>query len=90
MQAGPGGIIGGAPPFGDILRLFGMPVGGIHGDAVYSQEDLDRVISQLMEQHQAGNAPGPASEEAIDALPRRKITKEDQGEGGKADCSICK
>ncbi|KXT18014.1 hypothetical protein AC579_9602 [Pseudocercospora musae] len=89
VQAGPGGMMGGPPGFGDILRLFGMPHGGVHGDVVYSQEALDRIITQLMEQHQTGNAPGPATEEAIDALPKRKITAKDQGDNGKADCSIC-
>jgi hypothetical protein len=73
----------------DIFSMMGMPVGGQHGDAVYSQQALDRVITQLMEQHQAGNAPPPASEAAIDSLPKRKITEEDLGEGGQADCSIC-
>lgn len=61
-----------------------------HGDAVYSQEALDRIISQLMEQHQSGNAPGPASAEAIASLPQKTIAKEDLDETtGKADCSIC-
>ena len=60
-----------------------------HGDAVYSQEALDRIISQLMEQNQS-NAPGPASAEAISSLPQKEITKEDLDETtGKADCSIC-
>src|SRR4051794_21961977 len=40
---------------------------GVAGDAVYTQEALDRVISQLMEQHTGGNAPGPAPEGAIAA-----------------------
>ncbi|EME86077.1 uncharacterized protein MYCFIDRAFT_90342 [Pseudocercospora fijiensis CIRAD86] len=84
-----GGIMGGPSGFPDILRLFGMPHGGVQGDAVYTQEALDRIITQLMEQHQTGNAPGPATEEAIDALPKRKITAKDQGDSGKADCSIC-
>lgn len=65
------------------------PPGGVHGDAVYSQEALDRIVSQLMEQHQTGNAPGPASEAAIRSLPTRPITKEDGGDSGSADCSIC-
>ncbi|EON63618.1 hypothetical protein W97_02846 [Coniosporium apollinis CBS 100218] len=60
-----------------------------HGDAVYTQEALDRVISQLMEQNQTGNAPGPAPESAIKSLPKRKVTPEDMGAEGRADCSIC-
>lgn len=65
------------------------PPGGVHGDAVYSQEALDRIVSQLMEQHQAGNAPGPASEAAIRSLPTRPITEADGSDAGLADCSIC-
>jgi E3 ubiquitin-protein ligase RNF115/126 len=65
------------------------PPGGVHGDAVYSQEALDRIVSQLMEQHQTGNAPGPATETAIRSLPSRPITEADAGDSGSADCSIC-
>lgn len=89
MNARPGG--GGMPPVpvADFFQLFGMGPGGVHGDAVYSQEALDRIITQLMEQHQTGNAPGPASEEAIESLPKRQITQKDLNESGTADCSIC-
>jgi E3 ubiquitin-protein ligase RNF115/126 len=86
MMGGPPGMLG---PFANIFQLFGAPPGGVAGDAVYTQEALDRIMTQLMEQHQAGNAPGPASEQAIESLPKRIITKEDQGESGKAECSIC-
>lgn len=82
---GPHGI---PAPLANLLSMFGPP-GGVMGDAVFSQEDLDRVITQLMEQHQTGNAPGPASEAAIKALPTKEISKEDQGENGRAECSIC-
>ncbi|KAL2008620.1 hypothetical protein VTN00DRAFT_6814 [Thermoascus crustaceus] len=60
-----------------------------HGDAVYSQEELDRVISQLINQNQNGNAPPPASQSAIHSLPRKKIDREMLGPEGKAECSIC-
>lgn len=82
----------GAPVFpATLLQLLNhlAPTGGVHGDAVYSQEALDRVVSQLMEQHQTGNAPGPASESAIKSLPKRPITEKDMGDSGTADCSIC-
>ncbi|KAM0724275.1 hypothetical protein Q7P37_000157 [Cladosporium fusiforme] len=72
-----------------LLNTLGGPAGGVHGDAVYSQEALDRIVSQLMEQHQTGNAPGPASESAIKSLPRRSITEADAGDSGTADCSVC-
>lgn len=90
-EAGPFGPHG--MPFGPLsaglMQMFGLPLGGIHGDAVYSQEGLDRIISQLMEQHQTGNAPGPASEAAINNLPKRAITEKDFSDGGTAECSIC-
>jgi hypothetical protein len=65
-------------------RIFG---GGAGGDYVYSQAELDRIVSQLMEQHQ-GNAPPPAAEEDIKALPRIKVTEAMVLEG--LDCTVCK
>ncbi|KAK3711555.1 hypothetical protein LTR37_009546 [Vermiconidia calcicola] len=82
-----GGGPGGMGPFGNLFQMFGPP--GVAGDAVYTQEALDRIMTQLMEQHQTGNAPGPATEAAISSLPKKVITKQDQGESGKAECSIC-
>ncbi|TKA77815.1 hypothetical protein B0A55_04591 [Friedmanniomyces simplex] len=78
-------------PFGNIFHMLGMPGmgNGQFGDAVFSQEALDRVMTQLMEQHQAGNAPGPASDAAIKSLPTRQIEITDLGETGKAECTIC-
>lgn len=60
-----------------------------HGDVVYSQEALDRVISQMMEQYSGSNAPGPASENAIASLPRKKIELGMLDDEGKAECTIC-
>lgn len=60
-----------------------------HGDAVYSQEELDRVISQLVEQNTNGSAPPPASQNAIQNLPKKKVDQEMLGSEGKAECSIC-
>lgn len=80
---------GGPMMFGDLFQLLGMAHGGAHGDAVYSQEALDRVITQLMEQHQSGNAPGPASAEAIENLAKKQISTKDLDENGEANCSIC-
>lgn len=59
------------------------------GDAVYSQEELDRVISQLIDHAQQGNGPPPAPESVINSLPRKKVTPEMIGTDGKAECSIC-
>jgi len=77
------------PLFGQFAALFD-PSNARAGDAVYSQEALDRVISQLMEQNPGGTAPPPASEAAIDNLPRRKLDVDLLDENtGHAECSIC-
>ncbi|GLA35796.1 hypothetical protein AnigIFM63309_001177 [Aspergillus niger] len=60
-----------------------------HGDAVYSQEELDRVISQLMEQNANRGAPPPAPPSAIQSLPKKKVDEEMLGSEGRAECSIC-
>ncbi|EED13184.1 RING finger domain protein, putative [Talaromyces stipitatus ATCC 10500] len=62
--------------------------GGRIGDAVYSQEELDRVISQLVDQNMNQGAP-PAAESAIRSLPKRTVDKEMLGAEGMAECSIC-
>ncbi|OIW32538.1 hypothetical protein CONLIGDRAFT_572435, partial [Coniochaeta ligniaria NRRL 30616] len=69
--------------------ILGHPPGGVHGDAVYSQEALDRIITQLMEANPQSNAAPPASEDAIAKLPKRKVELEDLGSDGKAECTIC-
>lgn len=72
-------------PLLHLLNTLTIPAsGGIHGDAVYSQEALDRIVTQLMEQHSSGNAPGPASAAAIKSLPSRALAASEAG-----DCSIC-
>lgn len=76
-------------PANPLMGLFAALSGGQHGDFVTSQEAMDRIISQLMEQTATSNAPGPASQSDIDSLPRKKVTKEMLGDDGKADCSIC-
>ncbi|KAA8895374.1 hypothetical protein FN846DRAFT_341734 [Sphaerosporella brunnea] len=78
----------GAPGTDDpaFARLFGVPPGA-GGDYVYSQAELDRIISQLMEQH-SGNAPPPAAQEDIDALPRVMVTEAMVYDG--VDCAVCK
>jgi E3 ubiquitin-protein ligase RNF115/126 len=79
-------------PLGGLHGLFAgllNPANAVSGDAVYSQEALDRIISTLMEQHPTSNAPGPASAEAIAALPKKKIDEKMLGPEGKAECSVC-
>ncbi|KAI9731163.1 MAG: hypothetical protein M1834_005356 [Cirrosporium novae-zelandiae] len=75
-------------PFDLFARLLN-PQNIPHGDVVFTQEALDRVISDLMEQHNGSNAPGPASENAIVSLPEKPVEKSMLGDDGNADCSIC-
>lgn len=65
-----------------------MP-GGVHGDAVYSQEALDRIITNLMESNPQSNAAPPASGAAIESLERKAVDDEMLGPEGKAECTIC-
>ncbi|KAJ9488540.1 hypothetical protein VN97_g4747 [Penicillium thymicola] len=63
---------------------------GRNGDAVYSQEELDRVITQLIETNGGSStAAPPASDAAVQALPKKKVNEEMMGSDGKAVCSIC-
>jgi E3 ubiquitin-protein ligase RNF115/126 len=65
------------------------PANARQGDAVYSQEALDQIISNLMEQHPTSNAPGPASPDAIAALPKINLNETILGPEGKGECSVC-
>ncbi|KAL4941253.1 hypothetical protein BDV06DRAFT_194830 [Aspergillus oleicola] len=60
-----------------------------NGDAVYSQEELDRVVTQLFGQNGGRNAAPPASEDAIHAIPKKPATTEMLGTEGSSECSIC-
>ncbi|KAF2456234.1 hypothetical protein BDY21DRAFT_372834 [Lineolata rhizophorae] len=89
---GPGAARAGPPPFNPLTALLSSlfnPASAAHGDAVYTQEALDRVISQLMEQNTTGSAPGPASAEAMARLPTKPVDASMLGDNGKAECSIC-
>ena len=86
---GGGGNATGAPsPLALLSQLFN-PANAQHGDAVYTQEALDRIISQLMEQHSGSTAPGPAPADQIEALPKVQVDQSMLGSDGKAECSIC-
>ncbi|KAJ5316654.1 hypothetical protein PENANT_c019G10211 [Penicillium antarcticum] len=60
-----------------------------NGDAVYSQEELDRVITSLIENTGPGTAPPPASGNAIRSLPKKKVDRDMMGPENNAECSIC-
>lgn len=66
-----------------------MDPNAVHGDAVYSQEALDRIITQLMEAHPQSNAAPPATEQAIEELEKKKLDKDMIGESDKVECTIC-
>lgn len=92
MAGAEGGGNQAEPPLNLLLQsLFSqiMNPGGIHGDAVYSQEALDRIITQLMEQNPQSNAPPPASEETIAKLPRKNLDEQMLGPELKGECTIC-
>ncbi|KAK6343290.1 hypothetical protein TWF730_010884 [Orbilia blumenaviensis] len=72
----------GFPP---LLRAFGLGHGQT-GDYVWNQQDMDRILSQLMEQHQ-GNAPPPASRDTINSLPKVKVTQAEVDDG--TECVVC-
>ncbi|KAJ6257054.1 hypothetical protein Dda_7938 [Drechslerella dactyloides] len=72
----------GMSPF---LRAFGLGH-GMSGDYAWSQQDMDRILSQLMEQHQ-GNAPPPASQESIRNLQKVKVTQAEVDDG--TECVVC-
>lgn len=89
-QAGPPGFESNL--HGLFSVLFGpglMGPNAVHGDAVYSQEALDRIITQLMEANPQSNAAPPATEQAIEKLEKKKLDKEMIGESDKAECTIC-
>lgn len=79
--------IAGPNPLAMLSALLNM---NRNGDAVYSQEELDRVIAEMID-HNApgGTAPPPATSTAIRSLPKKKINREMLGTDGKAECSIC-
>lgn len=64
-----------------LLTMFFSPTNAIFGDAVYSQEAFDRILSQLRDQAPAGGAP-PASQAAIDKLALRDLDVESK-------CVVC-
>ena len=80
---------GGPPGLQGLFASLLNPANARQGDAVYTQEALDQIISTLMEQHPTSNAPGPASPDAIQSLPKRKLDEELLGPEGKGECSVC-
>ncbi|KAL2265319.1 hypothetical protein VTJ83DRAFT_6419 [Remersonia thermophila] len=55
-----------------IAALANPAAGGVFGDAVYTQEAFERILTQLREQSPQGGAP-PASQKALDRLRAREV-----------------
>ncbi|KAL4920186.1 hypothetical protein BDW62DRAFT_199271 [Aspergillus aurantiobrunneus] len=91
QAGGPGGpnvrVMNGGTPLGALLSAI-INIER-NGDAVYSQEELDRVITQLVEQNGNRSAAPPASQDAINALPKKSADAEMVGSEGGSECSIC-
>ena len=79
----------GANPMHHILAHIMNPANAAHGDAVYTEEALDRIISQMLDAQNGTSAPGPASPTAIAALPKKRVDKSMMGSDGTAECSVC-
>ncbi|KAI7866795.1 uncharacterized protein EV154DRAFT_432601 [Mucor mucedo] len=65
------------------VGLYGNP-----NDYVFSQNALDNIITQLMEQTGGASAPPPAPEQVIEALKKRSLTEKEKS--SEADCAVCK
>lgn len=65
------------------------PANAALGDAVFSQEALDRIISQMREQQSGPVGAPPASQAAIDKLEVRELNERMLGGESKAKCVIC-
>ncbi|KAL4803506.1 amidohydrolase family-domain-containing protein [Aspergillus unguis] len=97
-RAGPGpGADAGGPDRPHAVAA-GIPIGALlqlvmsisrNGDAVYSQEELDRVVSQLVEQNGTRSSVPPASQDAIQNLSKKPADAEMLGGEGGSECSIC-
>ncbi|GFP53663.1 hypothetical protein TASIC1_0003004100 [Trichoderma asperellum] len=87
-EAGGGTSPGFARGLQEILNLFN-PAHAISGDAVYSQEALDQIITNLMEAHPQSNAAPPASTEALANLNRRPVDASMLDGESKTECTIC-
>jgi len=90
LLGGPTGRAGGTEnPLFDLLNGGdgGDARGGRWGDYVFNQEALDQVISQLMENSNAGR-PVPATDEVIENLPREVL--EEGSPYLEKDCAVCK
>lgn len=73
----------------DFLAALIPGAAGLNGDVVRTQEELDRIITALMEANPQSNAAPPASQTAIERLEKKKLDETMLGAEGKAECTIC-
>ncbi|KAK3990679.1 hypothetical protein QBC44DRAFT_324593 [Cladorrhinum sp. PSN332] len=71
-----------------ILAMLFNPAAAIMGDAVYSQEAYDRVMTMLRNQAPVGGAP-PASQAAIEKLVVKELDEGMLGGDGTSKCVVC-
>ncbi|KAK4130787.1 hypothetical protein BT67DRAFT_452237 [Trichocladium antarcticum] len=88
-RGGPEGGVGLAAGIQEILTSLFNPASAVAGDAVFTQEALDRIISNLMEASPQTNAAPPATQSAIDNLEKKSLSQEMLGTDAKAECTIC-
>ena len=70
-----------------ILAAGGGPLGGVGGDAAFTEQDFERILGRLWENSQPRGAP-PASQAAIDALETKAVDEAMLGGSG-ARCVVC-
>lgn len=60
-----------------------------HGDAAYSQDDFDRIMSQLLDQAQQGGGEPPASQQEIARIPKVTVDQDWLDRQEHKECTIC-
>ncbi|GAB1313413.1 hypothetical protein MFIFM68171_03623 [Madurella fahalii] len=79
--------------FTSLLTSFFNPSAAVLGDAVFTQEALDRIIARLAEQASSGGGAPPASQPTLDKLQAQLRELDDKmlagAGGGGAKCVIC-
>jgi hypothetical protein len=65
-----------------------MNVAG-YGDAAYSQDEFDRIMSHLLEKAQGGGGAPPASRQDMATIPKKKVTQEWLESQESTECTIC-
>jgi hypothetical protein len=89
---GPGGAHPGDPTATllDMMRMvFSGQLNPHNADAATSQQDFDRIMSQLLEQAQQGGGEPPAEADDIEAIPKVKVDANWLAQQEHKECTIC-